>query len=177
VHNQKKQDGLVRRRGGFSLIETLFYVSLLSLALLIVSETVLVMVRSAETLRASAHLAQDAGASFARLTREIRGATGITDVGSVWNTSPGALTLQTTDAVGAAKTVEFRVLNGALYLFENNLSLGALTGSSTVLTNLVFRKIPTTESTGVKIEMTLRSTVGTASSTKSFYATVVLRSH
>jgi len=177
MKKQRTQRGLARRRGGFSLIETLFYVALLSFALLIVSQTVLMMLRSAERLRASAHLAQDAGASLARLTREIRGATSITDATSVWSANPGALALQTTDVGGAAKTVAFKVLNGALYLFENNLSSGALTGSSTVLTNFVFRKIPTTESTGVKIEMTLRSTVGAASSTESFYSTVVLRAH
>ena len=177
MQRRQTQRGLARRKGGFSLIETLFYVALLSFALLMVSQTVLVMLRSVETLRASAHLTQDAGASLARLGREIRGAASVTDATSIFNTSPGALALQTTDASGAAKTVEFKVFGNALYLFENNLSLGALTGSSTALTNLVFRKIATTASAGVKIEMTLRSTVGAASSTESFYSTVVLRAH
>lgn len=162
---------------GFSLIETLFYVALLSFALLIVSQTVLVMLRSVETLRASAHLSNDAATSFSRLVREIRGATNIDDSASTFNTSPGALALQTTDANGAAKTVEFRVLGNTLYLFENNLSSGALTGSSTALTSLFFRKVPTAHGTGVKIEVVLRSAVGAASSTESFYSTAVLKSY
>ncbi len=153
----------------------LFYISLLSLALVVVSESALLMVRAATNLRASAHLAADASASFSRLTREIRGALSVADAGSVFGIHPGVLVLETTDAVGVPKTMEFKSLDGTLYLFENGISSGALTGSSTALTSLIFRKVATARSTGVKIEMTLRNAIGAASSTESFYSTVVLR--
>lgn len=161
--------------GGFSLVEMLFYVALLSLALLVVTQTLLVMIRSYGNLRATQHIEQDGGFSLDRIVREIRDASEVTDAESVLGTNPGELFLVTTNAVGASRTVEFYIENGQIMLREDGTPVGSLTGTKTTVTNLVFRKITTTRSKGVKIEMTIESGSGTANKSKNFYGTAVLR--
>lgn len=157
---------------GFSLVETLFYVIILSFSLFVVSETVLVMVRSVKNLHADERAAQDGAAVLSRIAREIHNADSITDAESSFAVHPGRLLLHTTDAVGAARTVEFYVSSGALMLRENGVLAGALTGAETSVKNLVFRKIVTPRSIGVKTELTIQ---GAASTTRAFYTTSVLR--
>ena len=162
---------------GFSLVETLFYVALLALSLLVVMQTLLVLTRSYAAFRAAGRIERDAALSLERMVREVRGANNIADAGSVFGVHPGRLRLNTTTAAGAARTVEFSVSGGALLLeeAEDGTAAGALTSSTTTVSNLVFRKITTTRSQGVKIEMTLSSGSGAAARSERFYATAVLR--
>ena len=156
-------------------LETLLYVVLLSLALLIVSETVLSVSRGAERLRASARLHADASLAFSRIVREIRGSTSVVDATSTFNANPGALALSGVDGSGASRTVRFSLSNSVLQIAENGVPSGALTASGTAVSLLVFRKVTTPHSVGVKIEMTLHTGVASASTTQSFYDTAVLR--
>ena len=160
---------------GFSLVEMLFYIAILSLALLVVTETLLIMVRSYGSLRAAQQIAQDASLSLERMMREIRDANGTTDAESVLGLHPGELFLSTTDARGAPRTVEFSLSNGQLVLKENGVQSGALTSTKTSITNMVFRKIVTARSKGVKIELSMRSGAGSAARSENFHATAVLR--
>lgn len=152
----------------------LFYVALLSLALLAVIETLLIMVRSYGSLRSAQHIERDAGIVLERMLREARDAQDIDDAGSVFGSSPGELLLTTTDASGTARTVEFYVENGQVKLKEDGLLSGALTGTKTSVSALVFRKITTGRSKGVKIELHLSGS-GTPSREENFYGTAVLR--
>lgn len=161
--------------GGFSLVEILFYTAILAVALVAVMQTLVVIVRSYGVLRASQRIEQEATASMERIVREIRDASSVDDAGSVLGSSPGELLLNTTDAAGTAKTVEFYLDSGRLSLKENGVVSGLLSSSKTSVSNLVFRKITTARSAGVKIELTFKSGVGIASSTESFYGTAVLR--
>lgn len=160
---------------GFSLVEMLFYMAILSIALLAVTQTLIVMVRSYGNLRAAHRIEQDAGLALERMLREARDASDITDAESVFGSHPGELFLTTTTAAGAARTVEFYLLNGQLMLKEDGAVTGALTGTKTTVTNLIFRKITTARSKGVKIELTMTSGAGSALKTEIFYGTAVLR--
>lgn len=160
---------------GFSLLETLFYVALLALSLFVVMQTLLVLTRSYATFRAVGRIERDSALSLGRLVRETRDANNIADAGSVFGAHPGRLRLDTTTAAGAALTVEFSVNGGALLMTENGVALGALTSSTTNVSNLVFRKITTARSQGVKIEMTLSSGSGAAARSENFFVTAALR--
>src|SRR3989338_5502326 len=92
---------------GFSLVEMVFYTAILAVALVAVMQTLVVIVRSYGVLRASQRIEQEATASMERMVREIRDASNVDDAGSVLGSSPGELLLNTTDAAGTAKTVEF----------------------------------------------------------------------
>ncbi len=157
------------------ILETLLYIVLLSLTLLIVSETAISVSRGAERLHASARLDADAALALAQMVREIRGGTSVNDAASSFGTNPGALALSGTDGGGASRTVRFSLSNGVLQIAENGAPASALTASSTTISLLIFRKITTPHSVGVKIEMTLRAGAASASTTRSFHDTAALR--
>lgn len=163
------------RVAGFSLVETLLYVALLALSLLVVMQTLVAFTRSFAVFRAVAQIEQSATLSLERMVREIRDAHDISDTGSIFGTHPGQLFLNTTTAAGAARTVLFSLNGGALVLTEDGMVTGSLTGSTTRVANLVFRKITTERSKGVKIEVTLMAGSGPAARSENFYATAVLR--
>ncbi len=160
---------------GFSLVEMLFYVVILSCALLAVLQTLIVLTRSYGILKNVQSIEQESAFSLERLVREVRNANAIDDAGSTFGATPGKLLLNSTDVSGIARTVEFSVVNGSLSLKESGVVTGVLTSSSTAVTSLVFRKITTARSKGVKIEMTLTSGTSTSARTENFYITAVLR--
>lgn len=160
---------------GLSLVETLLYVALLALSLLVVMQTLLALTRSFAVFRAAARIEQSAALSLERVVREVRDAQSISDAESVFGAHPGRLLLNTTTTTGAARTVLFSVSGGALMLTEDGAITGSLTGSTTNVSNLVFRKVTTGRSTGVKIEMTLSAGSGFAARSENFYVTAVLR--
>ena len=162
-------------RRGFSLIEMLFYVAILSLSLLAVTQTLLVVTRSYGTLRAAERVEQEAAGGVERILREVRDANDIDDAGSVFGAHPGKLLLQSTTVLGSPRTVEFSLDGGKLSLKENGSVTGLLTSQNTTISSLVFRKISTTRSKGVKIEMTMQSGSGPSLRTENFYTTAVLR--
>ena len=174
------QNGRGERRfrllhAGFSLIEMLFYIALLSLCMLAVMRTLVAVTNSYRTFRSATHVEQEAAFGFERMVREIRDASGIDDAGSTFGSHPGKLLLSTTDVSGTARTVEFSLSSGLLKLAENRVTTGFLTSTSTTISNLVFRKITTARSKGVKIEMTMQSGTTTAFRSENFYVTAVLR--
>lgn len=156
-------------------METVFYVAILSLCLMAVTETLIITVRSYGVLRAAQIIETDAAVALERMTREIRDAKSVSLSGSVLGSHPGVLFLNSTTLAGAPRTVEFLLENGKLSLKENGVSQGALTGERSAVAYLVFRRIVTARSEGVKVELTLQSGTGVASSTEKFYATAVLR--
>ena len=162
-------------QAGFSLVEMLFYVMLLSLCLVIVTQTLVVVTRSFGVLRTAQRIEQEASLSLERLLREIRDANGIQDAGSTFGAHPGRLYLTTTNSAGTARTVEFYLSNGQLLLREDGSATGALTSANVTISNLIFRKISTVRSKGVKIEMRLQSGTGQNARSEDFYTTAVLR--
>ncbi len=160
---------------GFSLVEMLFYVAILAFALVAVMQTLIVVTRSYGVLRSTQRVEQEASVSMERMVRELRDASGIDDAGSVFGTHPGKLLLNSTTASRTARTVEFSIDSGKLSLKENGVVTGLLSSTRTNISSLIFRKITTARSKGVKIEMTMQSGTSTAARAENFYATGVLR--
>lgn len=161
-------------RGGFALIELLVYIAVLSLALLAIANTLIVITRSYSSVRSIAVVERNAFA-FERITREIRGSFGISDADSVFGANPGRLFLNTTDVLGSPRTVLFYIEGISLMLKENGGVAQALTSPDVSVVGLVFRKITTPHSLGVKIELTLESGSGASFHRESLYDTVALR--
>ena len=159
---------------GFSLVEMLFYVVILSFALLIVTETLIILTRSFGSLRATQRIEQEGGFLLERMVREIRDATSV-DASSSLGTHPGKLVLISTTALGTPKTVEFYLDAGRVHLKEDGVVIGALSSEQTTITNLIFKKITTARSEGVKIEMTVGSGTGRFSRSENLLTTAVLR--
>lgn len=164
------------RTRGFTLVEMIIYIAFFAvLSVLAVNVTVMVM-RSFYTLRLNQSVNQSAMVALERLSREIRNAYDIDTAQSTLGSSPGRLTLNTKDAVGANTTMEF-YMDGAsqLRLKEGGVDKGSLVTKTVTLTDLVFRSIATLNSKAVKVEMTLHDSRATTTQAVKFYDTIVLR--
>lgn len=162
---------------GFSIIEVLIYIALLAGMCVAIVNTTLVLGRSLYTVRALNGLQTSALNSMERLTREIRGAKRVDDaVGeSVFETSPGRLWVEGTDASGNPTRVEFALSGNALTMVRGGIALGSLMTDTVEVTNLVFHEMKLGTSTAVRVEMTLQSVAGKAVETATFSTTVVAR--
>lgn len=164
------------KKVGSTLIEMLVYLAILLVLLAAMINMTLIVSRTYRSLKVSKNIEAAAGVAFERMTREIRGAISINTANSIFDTNPGVLVLNTTDpSSGAAMTVKFYVRDGKLQIDEQGINIGALTPLNTTITNLVFRHIPVSKSVGVKIEVTIQSSLAEVSAAGNFYDTAELR--
>lgn len=173
-NNATMKQGSNRTVDGFSLVETLLVLALLTVGLLTITQTLLAVTRSFASFRAAGRISQDGSGALGRMVREARGAQSI-DSSSVLNAHPGKLVLTAVTASGTPRVAEFYLDSGRLMLKEDGVVIGALTGTKTTLENLIFRSVDTGRSTGVKIEFTLSSGAGGGARSENFYASTVLR--
>lgn len=152
---------------GFSILEVLIYVTILTFALIFVFLSITYVSRSFKTLKSDRALTTSSVSAMDRMVREIRRSE-LVDASSVLDTSPGRLVLQ-------PGNLTFYVEDGKLKLQEGTEVLGSLTFPDAEVTNLIFRKITTTESEAIKIELALQTEVGDSVKSKNFYSTAVLR--
>lgn len=156
---------------GYSLVEMVIYLAILSVVSLIVINTILSFSQSYGNLRALRLLDHSASSALERMTRDIRSATSVDTANSALGVSPGVLTLLTS---ASATTTKFYVLNNILQVDVNNASSGPLTVSKSSITNLTFTKLSNGTTTAVKIDMTVSATDGTVSKSKNYHSTVVV---
>ena len=154
---------------GFSLIEMIVYVSILSVVFVIVVNTLLIVSRSYSSIKVSLDINNSATVSMERMIREIRKARSIDLIQSTLNSHPGRLVLNTIDEEGLPLVVDFYLGNDTLKLKEGGVFSGDLTDGVNV-TNLVFRRISNGTSEAIKIEMELSN----EDKNKVFYNTIVL---
>lgn len=160
---------------GFSLVEMLIYVALMALIAVALVNSIMTITRSYNQLRVRAAIDASAATAFNRMILEIRNAESIDVATSTFDTSPGALGLNSTDSSGNATTTRFYVASGRLRLIVGTADQGPLTASTTAITSLIFRRLSTTTSEAVKIEMQIDGQSGHATKTGTYYSTVVLR--
>jgi len=163
----------IQHSKGYSLIELLIYIALFAILSVVLIQSLVTSFRVYAASQSYRRVQAEGELSMERIVREIRSATTITTSTSTFDSSPGVLALVGTDSVGATRTVTFSVSNGQLQINDNGTS-GALTSTKVSVGTLIFRKITTTYSTAVKVELTLTTTVG-QTLTSSFYDTVILR--
>lgn len=158
------------RQEGFSLIEMLVYIAILALMLMVIIQVVVSMVRSEHVIESMRAIENSASLSLERITRETRAADSINTAASTFNTHPGRLTLTSAD-----RTVEFSLVGGRIRLTEDGVVSGYLTGGSTTVSSLIFRRFATSTVEGVRIEMTVESGTSTYYRTQSFYSSALIR--
>lgn len=159
---------LYKNQKGFTLIEMLFYVALFSVVSLILIKAIITMVGSFRETQITSDINQ-ANQIIERVSREIRQADGI-------NTISGSnLKLDTTDASGNPATITFTLSGTNLELRENDVLIGNLNSTNVAVNSLSFTQITTTQSTAVKLTMTVQSNRYGSTRTANFYDTLVLR--
>src|SRR5687768_15506750 len=95
-----KIENFPRKKGGYAVIELLFYIAFFVLMSLAVLNSMIIMSRAYKETSIHNELVQ-AGGIMERISREVRQATGINTI------SPTSLVLNTVDSAGAGKIVEF----------------------------------------------------------------------
>lgn len=156
---------------GYTLLETVVYISIFVVILVAVLDMLVNLSKSFARVRAYNEVKISGMNAMERMAREIRMAAS-RDSGSTFDD----LLLHTTDDVGATKRVELYWDSAArsVNLIDNGTNKGSLTGSSTEITSLTFRNASTTKGDVIKIEMTARNKKIT-SVTANFYDTIVMR--
>jgi len=160
---------------GYSLVEMIVYVTILSIISLVGMNSVLSFATSYKEILTLRVVDSSAIDSLERITRDIRSATSINTGSSTFGTNPGVLSLTTTSSE-VSTTTRFYLDNGILKVDINGVYSGPLTASTTQVTNLIFIKMDSDNSSLIKIQMTILGTVGAATKSKTYYSSVVMRS-
>ena len=159
---------------GYSLVEMIIYVAILSVISLLAINTILSFGPSYHSLLAY-RLAENSGIlSMERMSREIRAATSVDTINSTLGSSPGVLTIVAT-ANSISTTTKFYIQNNILKVDVNGSYSGPLSLSNTSVSNLVFTLLLNTKTTAVKIDMTLQATSSPVTKTKTYHSTIVLK--
>lgn len=159
---------------GYSLIEMVIYVTLLSVIFMVAINLLLSFSTSYRTLTAL-RIAERSGIdSMERMTRDIRGATSVVTASSTLGTSPGVLTLVSTYN-SVSTTTKYYVQNGVVKLDVNGVYFGPLTLSNASTTNLVFQYLQNGTSNAVKVDMTITGTSGAITKSKTYHTTIILK--
>jgi hypothetical protein len=169
TQNFLKKRNLVR---GYSIIEIIVYLAIFTAISILVINSFLVILSSFNKTNMNRKLLESGSVTMERISRDIRHAASIDIVNSTMGTDPGILQLN----MASGGYMKFKKeTNGELYLYNNSSTGNNLLGQHVSLTNLVFRRIATTESEAVKIEMTLQYSDGNNIKSENFYNTIVLR--
>lgn len=162
------------KKQGYSLVETIVYVSILSVFFVIIINSVLSFTKPYREILILRSIERTGLDSMERITREIRSASSVDLVNSTLGSSPGVLALTSTYN-GISTTTRFYIDNGTLKMDINGSYQGPLSTPNTSVTNLVFRRLTNSVSTAVKVDMTVESSVGSTTKTKKYYSTVILK--
>lgn len=157
-------------QNGYSLIEMLIYVSILSLFLVSVVDMTMSIARSYRSIRSLRAIESAATGSFERITRDVRAAQSVSIASSSFSVHPGVLVL-----IQGSTTTEFSLQNKILKVRENGGTALPLTSAEVGVSRLVFYATSSAFSTIVRIEMDIESGTSTAYRQKSFFDSVVTR--
>ena len=156
-------------------MEMLIYISVLVFMLVIIFNIIVSITRSGRMIKALRNVENSARVSMERITREVRQAENISVNLSIFDSSPGKLVLEGTDASGNQRTVEFYLSSDRLLLKENGIDVGALTQTDAQVSSLFFHLFSGPNSEGIRIEMTIESGTSTHYRSENFYSSVILR--
>lgn len=158
----------IKNSSGYALLETLFYVFFLGVLSIVVINSILVMTKSFKETRRQTEIVQSSHI-MERISREIKQAYSIASISST------SLRLNTRDAAGTSKTIEFTLLGTDLRLLDNGTFIGNLNLPSILISNLSFTEITTSRGTAVKVSFSVGSNRDLLNRTYDFYNTAVLR--
>ena len=149
-----------KTKSGFTLIETLFYISLLGAII----NSVVLLSSSYRSIKAVKDVESSALVVMNQIVKESHKAVSVDGVGTSYNTDDGSLILNTLDASNNPHKVRFYFSGGNVRKNTDESHDVSLT-NEVVVQSIVFRPIQTGNSTGVKIELTIGN--------KHFYDTIL----
>lgn len=153
---------------GFSLVEMIVYISILSVMLLIIIEVVLSVTRSERVMRSARSVENSAVSALERINREVKFADSINVSESLFAANPGKLVVEKADG-----PVEFYMENGRLMVDDG--SPKSLTEERAFVRDLKFFRYASDKAEGVKTEIVIESGTSTYYKIEKFYSSSSLR--
>lgn len=163
-----------RNKRGISIVETVIYLAIFTVMSILVINSFIIILSSVGVINTNHDLVSSAASSMDRMSLEIRQAKSIDAI----NSSSSVLVLKGTDSSEGIKFIkEGNNLN--IYKSTDGGTSWTLVGDLLVenvsLDSILFTRITTLNSEGVKIQMTLEDTHSKTNKTKNFYNTVIVR--
>jgi prepilin-type N-terminal cleavage/methylation domain-containing protein len=155
---------------GFSLIEVLVYMAVLTVIAFALVTTFLSFDTTLVRNRTERIVAEEARVALDTMTQSIRNATGVNVALSTIGSSPGALALDVDGDVAL-----FYVLNGVLMYALNGEDVSPLTSDAVTIEDITFNHFVGSSTDLVRITLTLFSETKAASTTRTFYSSGVVR--
>ncbi|OGI86095.1 hypothetical protein A3A01_01565 [Candidatus Nomurabacteria bacterium RIFCSPLOWO2_01_FULL_39_17] len=155
-------------KGGYTLVEILFYIALFSVLTLAIINSFVTMTKAFKEISIQSDLVQSSLA-IERMSREIRQAYGINSI------TTSDLKLNTKDELDNNETVRFLLSGSDIQLFENDVLTGNLNTPNIQVVNLSFTQITTVNGNAIKISLSVKSGRDMTNRVENFYNTVLLR--
>jgi competence protein ComGC len=164
---------LLNRRysvSGFTLIEMLIYIALMTLIITVVTQTLIVVLKSNRSSFIEINIRNSGYSAMEGMLREIY----LSE--SIDQASMGVLEMKESDG---ANIVRFATSSdSALNFYEGAITptlVGPLTSKGVFVKNLIFTPINTGKSLAIRIQMELKASVNGITKDEWFYSTAVLR--
>ena len=161
---------------GFSLVEMLVYIAILSIMVSSLVMTSVSLLTTFGRLVASEDIAQASVVSLERITRELRFANAV-DVGASTlgtTTSPGVLVLNTIDDGGSPTTVTVTLTGDRITFAQGGGATSPLTHDTVIITDLFFIHTAGVNTEAINVSFTASRTVRGTTISKDFRTFVVL---
>jgi prepilin-type N-terminal cleavage/methylation domain-containing protein len=158
------------KKKGFSLVEMLIYISILTVFTVFVVSSLLSMTKAYKHVKSAKDLNHAALVSMERMTRAIQNASSVNATESSFDTYNGKLSV-----VSGTTTSTFMLTDGVLYGQTNFVTDGPLTLPSVTVNKLQFTSITASSSRAIKVQLGISSGSGDAAISEEFYSTVLMR--
>lgn len=157
---------------GVSIIEIIIYLALFTAISIVVINSFIIVISTFSTIRVNHDLINAGSNSMERISREIRQAKNIDIINSTFDSNSSILKLNDRD--GISYVVIDKDGNG-LRISKNGITIGNLLADNVTLNKLIFTRISTSNTEGVKIEMEVEDTNSKTERIEKFYNTIILR--
>jgi len=165
----------IKNNKGVTLMETILYMMILTFIMGVIVQMLVAIGGMYRGLKVTRELESSGTIVMERMLREVRNASNVVLNESTFGTSPGTLTISGTDESGNLYKITFSVSSGIARISKDGGQPVALTSSSGAVSYLLFTRVTSPNSEGVRIELEISGTSGTISKSERFYGFAVLR--
>lgn len=158
-----------RNKKGFSLVEMIIYLSLMTIITLVIVQSIVIILRSNKQSFNNNVIENSAVSVLERVKRETRRAKNIDLINS--NLANGDLQLNVLLDNGSTSTVKIIQSDGKVNVYEGGVFSGPLTINGVNVTSLSFKQIQTEKSEAIRTTLVINS----GDKTGTFYSTEILR--
>lgn len=152
---------------GFTLIEMLIYIALLAIISVLIINSMLFLVPSYNSLKVTRDINNAAVSTLERITREVKSASGVDVVNSVFDVQEGKLVLNDGTSIYLS--------GGRVYIQEGSGDPNPLTRKEVTVTDLTLEHFIGTESEAVQVRMTVEGSRRNITKTGNFHTAATLR--